>query len=166
MGLLRGTLAVVVILVKGHAFPTIVNVLPLGCDPLAIVDKFTPVEDNIGLLETTFNEYTVLTFLFPEDVTGSINLTRLVLFIGVTSISLSPKSLMQGQTEMMKLVVEIECVGMNVDEFDKDTGSSDGLQPKQADLSCIHVLNEPHLRKIHVVLSKHEADQHPLCANP
>nr|GEY02151.1 hypothetical protein [Tanacetum cinerariifolium] len=68
-----------------------------GCDPLALVDKFTPVEDNIGLLETTFNEVTVLMFVFPEDVTGSINLTRLVLFIRVTTISLSPKSLMYGQ---------------------------------------------------------------------
>nr|GEY82949.1 hypothetical protein [Tanacetum cinerariifolium] len=42
------------------------------------------------------------------------------------------------KTKMMKLVVEIQCVGMNADEFDKETGSSDGLQPKQADLSCVH----------------------------
>ncbi|GKF78306.1 hypothetical protein Tco_0230776, partial [Tanacetum coccineum] len=40
---------------------------------------------------------------------------------------------------------------MNSDEFDKETGSSDGLQPKQADLSCVHALNEPHLHEIHVV---------------
>ncbi|GJZ56641.1 hypothetical protein Tco_0611834, partial [Tanacetum coccineum] len=32
---------------------------------------------------------------------------------------------------------------VNFDEFDKKTGSSDGLQPKQADLSCVHALNEP-----------------------
>ncbi|GKB61111.1 hypothetical protein Tco_0917297 [Tanacetum coccineum] len=44
-------------------------------------------------------------------------------------------------------------------EFDKETGSSDGLQPKQADLSCVHALNELHLHEIHVVPSKHEADQ-------
>nr|GFA92988.1 hypothetical protein [Tanacetum cinerariifolium] len=49
----------------------------LGCDPLALVDKFTPVEGNIGLLETTFDEDDVLMFVFPEDVTGSVNLTRL-----------------------------------------------------------------------------------------
>nr|GEX29085.1 hypothetical protein [Tanacetum cinerariifolium] len=67
MGFLRGTLAVVVILVKGHAFPTIENVLPVGCDPLALVDKCTLVEDNIGLLETTFDEDVVLMFVFPED---------------------------------------------------------------------------------------------------
>ncbi|GKC05173.1 hypothetical protein Tco_0996783 [Tanacetum coccineum] len=31
--------------------------------------------------------------------------------------------------------------GMSSDEFDKETGSSDGLQPKKADLSCVHALN-------------------------
>ncbi|GJT49944.1 hypothetical protein Tco_0976101 [Tanacetum coccineum] len=39
------------------------------------------------------------------------------------------------ETNMVKLVVEIECFGKSFDEFDKETGSSDGLQPKQADLS-------------------------------
>ncbi|GKB13659.1 hypothetical protein Tco_0847582, partial [Tanacetum coccineum] len=60
------------------------------------------------------------------------------------------------ETDIMKLVVEIECFG----EFDKETGSSDGLQPKQSDLNCVHALNEPHLLEIHVVPSKHEADQY------
>ncbi|GJV17084.1 hypothetical protein Tco_1362407 [Tanacetum coccineum] len=46
------------------------------------------------------------------------------------------------------------------DEFDKETVSSDRLQPKQADLSCVHTLNEPHLHEIHVVPSKHLADQY------
>ncbi|GJX99608.1 hypothetical protein Tco_0356627 [Tanacetum coccineum] len=63
------------------------------------------------------------------------------------------------ETDMVKLVVEIESFGMSADELDKETGSSDGLQPKQADLSCVHALNEPHLHEIHVVPSKHEADQ-------
>nr|GFC94779.1 hypothetical protein [Tanacetum cinerariifolium] len=31
------------------------------------------------------------------------------------------------------------------------TGSSDGLQPKQVDLSCVHALNEPHLHETHIV---------------
>ncbi|GKF64424.1 hypothetical protein Tco_0187872 [Tanacetum coccineum] len=57
-------------------------------------------------------------------------------------------------------VVEIESFSMSADEFDKDTGSSDELQPKQADLSYVHALNEPHLHEIHVVPSKHEADQY------
>ncbi|GKC28442.1 hypothetical protein Tco_1035736 [Tanacetum coccineum] len=61
--------------------------------------------------------------------------------------------------DIVKLVVEIKSFGMSSDEFDKETGSSDGLQPKQADLSCVHALNELHLHEIHVVLSKHEDDQ-------
>nr|GEW72825.1 hypothetical protein [Tanacetum cinerariifolium] len=65
---LRGTIAVVVILVKGHTFPTNVKVLPVGCDPLALVGKFTPVEDSIGLLETTFEEDVVLMGVLPDEV--------------------------------------------------------------------------------------------------
>ncbi|GKD90211.1 hypothetical protein Tco_1365718, partial [Tanacetum coccineum] len=49
--------------------------------------------------------------------------------------------------------------GMSSDEFDKKTGSSDGLQPKQADMSCVHALNELHLHEVHVVTSKHQVDQ-------
>nr|GEW59959.1 hypothetical protein [Tanacetum cinerariifolium] len=62
MGTLRGTFLVAVNLVKGHTFPTKVkvlpvgfhlyptelNTLPVGFDPLALVEGFTPVEDNIG----------------------------------------------------------------------------------------------------------------------
>nr|GFA63847.1 hypothetical protein [Tanacetum cinerariifolium] len=57
------------------------------------------------------------------------------------------------KTDIVKLLVEIESFGMNSDEFDTKTGSSDGLQPKQADLSCVHALNELHLHEIHVVPS-------------
>ncbi|GJW07716.1 hypothetical protein Tco_1570139 [Tanacetum coccineum] len=60
---------------------------------------------------------------------------------------------------IVKLMVEIESFGMSSDELDKETRSSDGLQPKQADLSCVHALNELHLHEIHVVPSKHEGDQ-------
>ncbi|GJY82094.1 hypothetical protein Tco_0494845 [Tanacetum coccineum] len=62
------------------------------------------------------------------------------------------------ETDMVKLMVEIECFSMSFDESDKETGSSDGLQRKQADLSCVHALNELHLHEIHVAPSKHEAD--------
>nr|GEY09580.1 retrovirus-related Pol polyprotein from transposon TNT 1-94 [Tanacetum cinerariifolium] len=48
MGFLRGTLAVVVILVKGHAFPTIVNVLPVANDSENL-GKLQPKAD-IGLV--------------------------------------------------------------------------------------------------------------------
>ncbi|GJY22963.1 hypothetical protein Tco_0396621 [Tanacetum coccineum] len=96
-GFLRGTSAVVVILVKGHAFPTIVKVRPVGCNPQALVNGFTPIEDNIGLLETRFDEEAVFMFVFPEDVTGSVNLTLLSLFFGVTATNLSLELLMLGQ---------------------------------------------------------------------
>ncbi|GKA46455.1 hypothetical protein Tco_0739338 [Tanacetum coccineum] len=64
------------------------------------------------------------------------------------------------ETDIVKLMVEIESFGIRSDEFDKETGSSYGLQPKQADLSCVHALNELHLHEIHVVPSKYEADQY------
>ncbi|GJR15780.1 hypothetical protein Tco_0798432 [Tanacetum coccineum] len=63
-------------------------------------------------------------------------------------------------TDIVKLVVEIESFGMSFDEFDKETGSSNGMPPKQADLNCVHALNELHLHEIRVVPSKHEADQY------
>nr|GFC97745.1 hypothetical protein [Tanacetum cinerariifolium] len=56
------------------------------------------------------------------------------------------------ETDMVKLVVEIKCFGMTFDEFDKETGSSNGLQPKQADLNCVHALNKLHLHETRVVL--------------
>ncbi|GJS42218.1 hypothetical protein Tco_0567261 [Tanacetum coccineum] len=64
------------------------------------------------------------------------------------------------EIDKVKLVVEIESFGMSADELDKETGSSDGLQPKQRNLSCVHALNELHLHEIHVVPSKHEVDQY------
>nr|GEX34011.1 retrovirus-related Pol polyprotein from transposon TNT 1-94 [Tanacetum cinerariifolium] len=97
IGFLRGTIAVMVILVKGNTFPTNVKVHPvdldftrafielinsnemalvlttlfllfkLGCDPLELVSKFTPVEESTGLLETTFVEDVVLMGVFPDE---------------------------------------------------------------------------------------------------
>ncbi|GJR39415.1 hypothetical protein Tco_1215099 [Tanacetum coccineum] len=64
------------------------------------------------------------------------------------------------ETDMVKLVVKIKSFGMSSNEFDKETRSSDGLQPKQADLSCVHALNELHLHEIRIVPIKHEADQY------
>nr|GEV85319.1 hypothetical protein [Tanacetum cinerariifolium]GEW51661.1 hypothetical protein [Tanacetum cinerariifolium] len=57
------------------------------------------------------------------------------------------------EIDIVKFMVEIESLGMSSDEFDKETGSSDGLQPKQADLRCVHALNELHLHEIRVVLT-------------
>nr|GEU89526.1 hypothetical protein [Tanacetum cinerariifolium] len=64
------------------------------------------------------------------------------------------------ETNILKLVVEIDSFVMSSDKFEDETRSSDGLQPKQADLSDVHALNELHLHEIHVVPSKQEADQY------
>nr|GEX90609.1 integrase, catalytic region, zinc finger, CCHC-type, peptidase aspartic, catalytic [Tanacetum cinerariifolium] len=208
MGFIRGTLAVVVILVKGHTFPTIVKVLPAGCDSRALVGRVTHLEDSIGANGAT----SISTDISAEQVFWSQNsvnseepnlstrptqvevpkehpkttvlcfpelfpFTPDVYVIDVPAakeLAISrriPRSNNSSQerhhtdmvihtvkTEMTKLVVEIKCVGMNVDEFDKETGSSDGLQPEQVDLNYVHSLKEPHLHTIHVVPSEHEAD--------
>nr|GEU42016.1 hypothetical protein [Tanacetum cinerariifolium] len=107
----KGTIAVVVMLVKGHTFPTNVKVHPVdldftraftelmnsSCDLLALVSKFTHVEESTCLLETTFVEDVVLKGLFPDEGICSVNLIVLLLFTGVMAISLVPKLLMQGQ---------------------------------------------------------------------
>nr|GEZ46305.1 hypothetical protein [Tanacetum cinerariifolium] len=67
------------------------------CDPLALVDGFTPVEDNAGLLETRFNEESVCVFLFPEDVMGLVNLTLFPCSLGVIATNFSLELLMLGQ---------------------------------------------------------------------
>ncbi|GJV75126.1 hypothetical protein Tco_1506710 [Tanacetum coccineum] len=82
-----------------------------------------------------------------------------VLMIDWLSIVETDKLFHTMETDIVKLVVEIKSFGMSSDEFDKETGSSNGLQPKQADLSCVHALNELHLHEIRVVPSKHKADQ-------
>nr|GFB24293.1 hypothetical protein [Tanacetum cinerariifolium] len=63
------------------------------------------------------------------------------------------------QIDIVILVVETESSGMSDDKSDKKIGLSDGLQPKQADLSFVHALNKPYLHEIHVVLRTHEANQ-------
>ncbi|GJZ08518.1 hypothetical protein Tco_0542801 [Tanacetum coccineum] len=58
------------------------------------------------------------------------------------------------ETDIGKLVVEIEIFGMSSNEFDKETRSSDGLQPKQTNLSCVYALNALHLHEIRIVPNK------------
>nr|GEW37157.1 hypothetical protein [Tanacetum cinerariifolium] len=55
------------------------------------------------------------------------------------------------ETDIVRLVVEIESFGKSFDEFDKETWSAGGFQTKQADLSCVHALNELHSHEICVV---------------
>ncbi|GJW35575.1 hypothetical protein Tco_0058495 [Tanacetum coccineum] len=64
------------------------------------------------------------------------------------------------EIDMVTLVFEIESSEMNSDELGKETGSFDGLQPKQADLSYVYALNKLHSHEIRVVPSKHESDQY------
>ncbi|GJS03775.1 hypothetical protein Tco_0320283 [Tanacetum coccineum] len=79
-----------------------------------------------------------------------------VLIIDCLSIVETDKVIHTVETDIVKLVVEIESFGMSSDEFDKETGSSDGLQPKQADLSCVHALNELHLHEIRTKAATYE----------
>nr|GFA06092.1 hypothetical protein [Tanacetum cinerariifolium] len=79
-------------------------------------------------------------------------LLKEVLMIYYVSIVETNKVIHIAKIDMKKLMVEIKCFDMSFDEFDKEPGSSDGLQPKQADLSCVHALNKTHLHEIHVVL--------------
>nr|GEX81329.1 hypothetical protein [Tanacetum cinerariifolium] len=114
---LRGTIAVVAILVKGHTFPTNLKVRPvaftfnlefvtdemalvsttffflfkLGCDPLVQKSKFTPVEESTYVLETTFVEDVVLTCVFPDEGICIVNLIFSSLFFRVISIRLVRK---------------------------------------------------------------------------
>ncbi|GJS03602.1 hypothetical protein Tco_0320110 [Tanacetum coccineum] len=92
----------------------------------------------------------------PESCWGNSE----VLMIDCLSIVDNDKVNHVMETDIVKLVVEIESFGMSFDEFDKETGSSDGLQPKQADLNCVHALNELHLHETRVIPSRHEADQY------
>ncbi|GKD31345.1 hypothetical protein Tco_1242123 [Tanacetum coccineum] len=80
-----------------------------------------------------------------------------VLMIDELSIVKTDKVNHTVETDMMKLVVEIECFGVNFNEFDKEIRSSDELQPKQVGLNYVYALNKPHLHEIHVVPNKHEA---------
>ncbi|GKE05756.1 hypothetical protein Tco_1397774 [Tanacetum coccineum] len=92
--------------------------------------------------------------------TGTIRPESEVLMMDCLSIVEIDKVIHTVEADMVKLVVEIESFGMNFNEFDKEIGSSGGLQPKQADLNCVHALNELHLHETHVVPSRHEAYQY------
>ncbi|GJX29476.1 hypothetical protein Tco_0237555 [Tanacetum coccineum] len=71
--------------------------------------------------------------------------------IDCLSIVKTDKVIRTVETDIVKLMVEIESFGVSSDEFDKEIGSFDGLQPKQADLNCVHALNELHLHELRVV---------------
>nr|GEY83685.1 hypothetical protein [Tanacetum cinerariifolium] len=91
----------------------------------------------------------------PESSEGNSE----VLMIDFLSIVETIKVNHTIEIDIVILVVETESSGMSDDKSDKKIGSSDGLQPKQADLSFVHALNKPHLHEIHVILRTHEANQ-------
>nr|GEY69786.1 integrase, catalytic region, zinc finger, CCHC-type, peptidase aspartic, catalytic [Tanacetum cinerariifolium] len=68
----------------------VAKIMGYGYDPLALESKFTPVEESICVLETTFVEDVVLTVVFLDDGICLVNLIFLLLFFGVTAISLVP----------------------------------------------------------------------------
>ncbi|GKF89742.1 hypothetical protein Tco_0263705, partial [Tanacetum coccineum] len=69
-----------------------------------------------------------------------------VLMIDELSVVETDKVIHTVESDMVKLVVEIEIVAMSSDEVDKETRSSDGLQPKQADQCYVwYVLNYTYL---------------------
>ncbi|GKF05274.1 hypothetical protein Tco_0035942, partial [Tanacetum coccineum] len=71
--------------------------------------------------------------------------------INELSIVETSKVIHTEETDIVKLVVDNESCGKSSDEIDKETESSDGLQPKQEDLSCVHAVNGLHLHEICVV---------------
>ncbi|GJY23079.1 hypothetical protein Tco_0396737 [Tanacetum coccineum] len=87
-------------------------------------------------------------------------LLKEVLMIDELSIVETDKVNHTVEMDMLKLVVEVECFGKCVDEFDKVTVLFGEMQLKQEDRSYVHASNELHLHVVHVVLSEHEADQH------
>ncbi|GKD54135.1 hypothetical protein Tco_1287522 [Tanacetum coccineum] len=58
----------------------------------------------------------------PESNWGNLE----VLMIDCLNIDETDKVIHTVETDIVKLVVEIESFGMSFDEFDKETGSSDG----------------------------------------
>nr|GEW32503.1 hypothetical protein [Tanacetum cinerariifolium] len=78
----------------------------------------------------------------------------------VPKVLIIDKAIHTVKTDIVTFVVKIKSFGMSSDKFDKETRSSDRLQPKQADLSCVYAVNKLHFHEIHVVPSKHKADQY------
>nr|GFA54990.1 hypothetical protein [Tanacetum cinerariifolium] len=68
--------------------------------------------------------------------------------------------------ERLKEMLMIGCLSIVETDKDKETGSSDGLQPNQPKLSYVHAFNKQHLHETHVVPSTHDVDKCTLCANP
>ncbi|GKA71579.1 hypothetical protein Tco_0777718 [Tanacetum coccineum] len=82
-------------------------------------------------------------------------LLKEVLMINEVSIVETDKVNHTVEMDMLKLVVEVECFGKCVDEFDKVTVLFGEMQLKQEDWSYVYASNE-----LYVIPSEHEAHQH------
>nr|GEY50269.1 putative reverse transcriptase domain, ribonuclease H-like domain, aspartic peptidase domain protein [Tanacetum cinerariifolium] len=71
---------------------------------------------------------------------------KVLMFKGVIHTVKTKMVIHDENTEMMRLVVEIDCDGKIADVFDKATGSFDGLQQEQVDMNYVHALNEPRVQ--------------------
>nr|GEY11856.1 putative reverse transcriptase domain-containing protein [Tanacetum cinerariifolium] len=141
--------------------------LAILLDKLHIDDKLHFVEEPVKIIEREINRLRqsripiIKGWMMVENKRyGELMIDNHWMDKYLKKVLMIDKVIHTVKTDIVKLVVEIGSFGMSFDEFDKETGSSDGLQPKQADLSCVHPLNELHLHEICVVLSKHKADQY------
>ncbi|GJZ88479.1 hypothetical protein Tco_0660261 [Tanacetum coccineum] len=80
-------------------------------------------------------------------------LLKEVLMIDELSIVETDKVNHTVEMDMLELVVEVECFGKCVDEFEKVTMLFGEMQLKQVDRSYVHASNELHLHVVHVVLN-------------
>ncbi|GJV98505.1 hypothetical protein Tco_1553757 [Tanacetum coccineum] len=78
-------------------------------------------------------------------------LLKEVLMIDELSIVETNKVNHTMEMDMLKLVVEVECFGKCIDEFDKVTVLFGEMQLKQEDRSYVHASNKLHLHVVHVV---------------
>ncbi|GJT72478.1 reverse transcriptase domain-containing protein [Tanacetum coccineum] len=84
-----------------------IDLIILGCDPLALVDGFTPVEDNI------------------------VNLTLLSLFFGVIATNLSLELLMLGQKEVIEIESFKSSAQHSINDFVVINIPEEDVEPKQ-----------------------------------
>nr|GEW38873.1 Gag-Pol polyprotein [Tanacetum cinerariifolium] len=100
------------------------------------------VDPGIAEAQTIQNVITHNATYQPDDLDAydsncdEINSAKISLMVnsshyGFDDLAETDMVIHNAKTKMIKLVVEIEYVDMNADEFDKETRSSDGLQPEQ-----------------------------------
>nr|GEX27457.1 LTR Gag-Pol-polymerase 3 [Tanacetum cinerariifolium] len=123
------------------------------------LDIYYAVQQQCNLLSSGISFLLAVGTFFTgsgNSITGSGN-ALCILFL-TKEVLMIKRVIHTVKTDIVRLVVEIECVGKIADAFDKASGSSDVLKPEQVGLNYVHALNKPHFHEIRVVPSKHEAD--------